>query len=45
MVVVAGLGSQWVIAALRWASILVLLAVRRFRHLLVFLGVASLSTG
>src|SRR5215217_1032305 len=35
MVVVAGLGSQWVIAALGWATILVLLAVRRFRHLLV----------
>jgi len=42
MVVVAGLGSQWVIAALGWATILVLLAVRRFRHLLVFLGVALL---
>jgi hypothetical protein len=42
MVVVAGLGSQWMIAALGWATILVLLAVRRFRHLLVFLGVALL---
>jgi membrane-associated phospholipid phosphatase len=42
MVVVAGLSSQWVIAALGWATILVLLAVRRFRHLLVFLGVALL---
>jgi tRNA A-37 threonylcarbamoyl transferase component Bud32 len=42
MVVVAGLGSQWVIAALGWATILVLLAVRRFRHLLVFLGVTLL---
>jgi hypothetical protein len=42
MVVVAGLSSQWVIAALGWATILVLLAARRFRHLLVFLGVALL---
>jgi tRNA A-37 threonylcarbamoyl transferase component Bud32 len=31
-----------VIAALGWATILVLLAARRFRHLLVFLGVALL---
>jgi tRNA A-37 threonylcarbamoyl transferase component Bud32 len=42
MAVVAGLSSQWVIAALGWATILVLLAVRRFRHLLVFLGAALL---
>src|SRR4029453_7962849 len=42
MVVVAALSSQWVIAALGWATILVLLAVRRYRHLLVFLGVALL---
>jgi tRNA A-37 threonylcarbamoyl transferase component Bud32 len=42
MVVVAALSSQWVIAALGWATILVLLAARRFRHLLVFLGVALL---
>ena len=42
MVVVAALSSQWVIAALGWATILTLLAVRRFRHLLVFLGVALL---
>ena len=42
MVVVAGLSSQWVIAALGWATILVLLAARRFRHLLVFLGAALL---
>jgi tRNA A-37 threonylcarbamoyl transferase component Bud32 len=42
MVVVAGLSFQWVIAALGWATILVLLAARRFRHLLVFLGVALL---
>jgi tRNA A-37 threonylcarbamoyl transferase component Bud32 len=42
MVVVAGLSSQWMIAALGWATILVLLAARRFRHLLVFLGVTLL---
>jgi tRNA A-37 threonylcarbamoyl transferase component Bud32 len=42
MVVVAALSSQWMIAALGWATILVLLAARRFRHLLVFLGVALL---
>jgi tRNA A-37 threonylcarbamoyl transferase component Bud32 len=42
MVAVAGLSSQWVIAALGWATILVLLAARRFRHLLVFLGVTLL---
>jgi tRNA A-37 threonylcarbamoyl transferase component Bud32 len=42
MVVVAALSSQWVIAALGWATILVLLAARRFRHLLVFLAVALL---
>jgi tRNA A-37 threonylcarbamoyl transferase component Bud32 len=42
MVVVAALSSQGVIAALGWATILVLLAVRRFRHLLVFLAVTLL---
>jgi tRNA A-37 threonylcarbamoyl transferase component Bud32 len=42
MVVVAALSSQWMIAALGWATILVLLAVRRFRRLLVFLGVTLL---
>jgi tRNA A-37 threonylcarbamoyl transferase component Bud32 len=42
MVVVAGLSAQWVIAALGWATILVLLAARRFRHLLVFLGATLL---
>src|SRR5215218_8024749 len=42
MVVVAGLSAPWVIAALGWATIVVLLAARRFRHLLVFLGVALL---
>jgi tRNA A-37 threonylcarbamoyl transferase component Bud32 len=42
MVIVAALSAQWMIAALGWATILVLLAARRFRHLLVFLGVALL---
>jgi tRNA A-37 threonylcarbamoyl transferase component Bud32 len=42
MVVLAALSSQWVIAALGWATILALLAARRFRHLLVFLAVALL---
>jgi tRNA A-37 threonylcarbamoyl transferase component Bud32 len=42
MVVVAALSAPWVIAALGWATILVLLAARRFRHLLVFLGVTLL---
>jgi hypothetical protein len=35
---VAELGSRLVIVVLGWATILVLLAFRRFRHLLVFLG-------
>jgi hypothetical protein len=39
---VAGLSAQGVIAALGWATILVLLAARRFRHLLVFLGATLL---
>jgi hypothetical protein len=38
MLAVAELGSRWVIVVLGWATILVLLGVRRFRHLLVFLG-------
>jgi tRNA A-37 threonylcarbamoyl transferase component Bud32 len=42
MVVVAALSSQWMIAALGWATILALLAARRFRHLLVFLAAALL---
>jgi tRNA A-37 threonylcarbamoyl transferase component Bud32 len=35
---VAELGSRQVVIVLGWATILVLLAVRRFRHLFVFLG-------
>jgi hypothetical protein len=38
MLAVAALGSRWVIVVLGWATILVLLAARRFRHLLVFVG-------
>ena len=35
---VSVLGSDWSIRPLRWALIVVLLVLRRFRHLLVFLG-------
>jgi tRNA A-37 threonylcarbamoyl transferase component Bud32 len=42
MLVLAALGSRWTIVVLGWVTILVLLAVRRFRHLLVFLGAAFL---
>jgi tRNA A-37 threonylcarbamoyl transferase component Bud32 len=38
MLGVAEVGSPWVIVALGWVTILVLLVVRRFRHLFVFLG-------
>ena len=38
MVGVAELSSDWVIMVLGWATILVLLVARRFRHLFVFLG-------
>jgi tRNA A-37 threonylcarbamoyl transferase component Bud32/membrane-associated phospholipid phosphatase len=38
MQVVHALGSRWTIRGLFWATILVLLATRRFRHLFVFLG-------
>ena len=32
------LGSPWAVRILRWGTLLTLLAVRRFRHLAVFLG-------
>ncbi len=32
------LGSQWLVRALRWGTLLALLVLRRFRHLAVFLG-------
>jgi tRNA A-37 threonylcarbamoyl transferase component Bud32 len=38
MEAVAALGSRKVIIVLGWATILVLIVVRRFRHLFVFLG-------
>ncbi len=38
------LGSQWTIRVLFWSTVLVLLAVRRLRHLLVFLGATLLVT-
>jgi tRNA A-37 threonylcarbamoyl transferase component Bud32 len=42
MLALEALGSHQVIVALGWAAILVLLVVRRFRHLFVFLGAAFL---
>ena len=38
MLVVNGLGSSWTIRLIRWGVILGLVVVRRWRHLLVFLG-------
>jgi tRNA A-37 threonylcarbamoyl transferase component Bud32/membrane-associated phospholipid phosphatase len=38
MLWLGGLGSPWTIRALRWGTILGLVAFRRWRHLLVFLG-------
>jgi tRNA A-37 threonylcarbamoyl transferase component Bud32/membrane-associated phospholipid phosphatase len=38
------LGSQWTIRLLFWSTVLVLLVVRRFRHLLIFLGAVLLVT-
>ena len=34
-----GIDSRWPLRALRWAAILILIVFRRWRHLLVFLGV------
>lgn len=36
--VLSGLTNEWTLRILRWATIAVLLAVRRIRHLLVFVG-------
>jgi tRNA A-37 threonylcarbamoyl transferase component Bud32 len=36
--VVASTGSVGMVGALRWATVIALLALRRFRHLLVFVG-------
>jgi membrane-associated phospholipid phosphatase/tRNA A-37 threonylcarbamoyl transferase component Bud32 len=38
MQAVHALGSRWTIRALYWATVLVLLVFRRFRHLFVFVG-------
>src|SRR3712207_6338998 len=36
------LGDEWVVQVLRWGTVLALLALRRFRHLVVFLFVTLL---
>ena len=36
--IVASTGSVGMVGALRWATVIALLALRRFRHLLVFVG-------
>lgn len=38
MLVVNGLGSEWTNRLLRWGTLVALIVVRRWRHLLVFLG-------
>lgn len=38
------LGSQWLVRALRWGTLLALLVLRRFRHLAVFLGLTLAVT-
>jgi membrane-associated phospholipid phosphatase/tRNA A-37 threonylcarbamoyl transferase component Bud32 len=38
MLAVHALGSRWTIRALYWATVVVLLVFRRFRHLFVFIG-------
>jgi membrane-associated phospholipid phosphatase len=38
MRIVMGLGSIWTILVLRWATLLVLLFFKRFRHLFVYVG-------
>jgi RIO1 family len=45
MLALHGLGSRWVIVVLDWAAVLVLLGVRRFRHLFVFLGAMLVVQG
>jgi len=42
MQVLHALGSVWTVRALFWSTVLVLLVVRRFRHLFVFLGATLL---
>ena len=36
--IAASTGSVGMVGALRWATVIALLALRRFRHLLVFVG-------
>jgi membrane-associated phospholipid phosphatase len=43
MLAVHALGSRWTVRVLYWATVVVLLAFRRFRHLFVFFG-ATLVT-
>lgn len=38
MLFINGLGAEWSLRILRWGVIIALIAVRRWRHLLVFLG-------
>ncbi len=38
------LGSEWTVRGLRWGTLLALLVLRRFRHLVVFLGVTLVVT-
>ena len=38
------LGSEWTVRLLRWGTVLALLVLRRFRHLVVFLGVTLVVT-
>jgi tRNA A-37 threonylcarbamoyl transferase component Bud32/membrane-associated phospholipid phosphatase len=38
MLAVHALGSRWTIRALFWATVVILLVFRRFRHLFVFIG-------
>jgi tRNA A-37 threonylcarbamoyl transferase component Bud32 len=38
MQMVHALGSRWILRALFWATVVVLVVLRRFRHLFVFLG-------
>jgi membrane-associated phospholipid phosphatase/tRNA A-37 threonylcarbamoyl transferase component Bud32 len=45
METIALLTSRWVIRILRWATILTLVAVRRWRHLVVFVGALIVEGG
>jgi tRNA A-37 threonylcarbamoyl transferase component Bud32/membrane-associated phospholipid phosphatase len=45
MQILHALGSVWTVRVLFWSTVLVLLVVRRFRHLFVFLGATLLVIG